>query len=596
VVWCVIALPLALSVVTTSPPTMSSPLATEDEDDAVDVVPFPVADAGPPCSPRAERELVRARRLALLTTTTTMTAMTEGVVAAAAAARLIDERCVEAHAWLAWADLTRGDREAATTRWDDLWTVWGADDVSPRGLRAVALGAAVRGRVETLRLPREPRPPLPTIALEPASKTITLAAVGDVHLGRSWPVESAAVIPEEGRGYFDDVAATLTDASLTVGNLETALADSGDSYKCAPGRRRAGSCFTFRAPTVLAPRLAEAGFDVLSLANNHAADFGMSGLWTTERALEAARIAPVGTGGRSVVRDADGVRVAFLAFSAGELDPSVTDLQAVQGQVASLDTHADVVVVVFHAGAEGPAFARVPRAPESYLGEDRGDVVAFAHAAVDAGADVVLGSGPHVLRGVEHYRGRLIAYSLGNFSSWQTFPTTGAFAATGILVTEVAQNGVVVGARFVPTTLERTGRPAVDQSLRGLNVLRELSFADFGDALFSDEGQWRRGDAPRALPQKSVILSARVSTQGTKREDEARGPRDARLPRGLSEQGARVCTLAKATPLLRAGKAVTMPAGTRLVIGRQGRRFTDVALFDHGGSALLRNAYTGTCH
>ena len=82
-----------------------------------------------------------------------------------------------------------------------------------------------------------------------------------------------------------------------------------------------------------------------------------------------------------------------------------------------------------HAGAEGSDRAHVEPGPETYLGEPRGDSVAFTHAVVDAGADLVVGSGPHVLRGLEWYRGRLIAYSLGNASGYRTLSTAGRWAS-----------------------------------------------------------------------------------------------------------------------------------------------------------------------
>lgn len=563
--------------------------------------------AGPPCRPAAERILARSRVAA----TKDSRATTDALESAAAAARVVDAHCVEAHAWLARAALARGDVAAATRVWDELWSAW-ADDVQPSGgARAIALGAAVRGRLDALRAAplldttdsttmaavtavRGSSRVGPVVVEEPVGGTFSIAAVGDIHLGRGWPSDRAALIPGDGVGYFDDVRAPLLAASLSVGNLETALADRGDSHKCSPRARSAGICFSFRAPTTLAPRLGEAGFDALSLANNHAADFGMTGLVTTERALAGAGIQGVGVGSRAATRTIEGMRVAITAFSTGHLDLGLDDLEAVRREVARLDRAHDVVVILFHGGAEGPAHAHVPWARERYLGEDRGDVVAFAHAAVDAGADVVLGSGPHVLRGIERYRGRLIAYSLGNFSSWQTFPTEGPAADSGVLRVEVAQNGVAVAASFTSTTMDRSGRPRIDETGAGLKMVRRLSFEDFGDALLDAEGRWSRDASSRRVA--AVVAEASRAAARAPASDSPRAPRTrAERPRPKDRIGS--CTLVAATTLWRDGSFITAAEGTQLTLGQRGPAFTTVEVIsgEQRAPAQLANALVTRC-
>jgi hypothetical protein len=139
-----------------------------------------------------------------------------------------------------------------------------------------------------------------------------------------------------------------------------------------------------------------------------------------------------------------------------------------------------VVIVAFHGGAEGPTARHVPAAVETAYGEPRGDVRALARAAVDAGADLVVGHGPHVLRAVEVYRGRLVAYSLGNFVGYKQFGLSGGYGGTSaILEVDLAGNGALVGARIHPMALDSTGRPRLDPTGAALLQVRELTLADF---------------------------------------------------------------------------------------------------------------------
>ena len=142
--------------------------------------------------------------------------------------------------------------------------------------------------------------------------------------------------------------------------------------------------------------------------------------------------------------------------------------------------------------AEGAGATRVPKASEQAYGEDRGDVYAFARSMVDAGADLVLGHGPHVLRGMEVYNGRLIAYSLGNFSAWENFNLRGPLGLSVILYATIAPNGVITEAEIVPVYLADPGIPTPDGQRRAIDIIRTLSGEDLGGPLFDSNGTWRR--------------------------------------------------------------------------------------------------------
>jgi poly-gamma-glutamate capsule biosynthesis protein CapA/YwtB (metallophosphatase superfamily) len=312
----------------------------------------------------------------------------------------------------------------------------------------------------------------PTAAkASPVSATVRLAATGDIAFG-----STPSLPPDGGRSMFAQVARFL-DADVVLGNLETVLADgSGAGTKCA-GRT---ACFSFRAPAQYARLLSGAGFTVLNLANNHSYDFGPAGLVQTVAALRRARLSSTGRPGEIAVQNVGPARVAIVGFAPHPGAQDLRDIPAAQRLVREAAMRANLVVVTMHAGAEGSDAAHVRRGVETYEGEDRGDVVAFSHAVVEAGADVVLGHGPHLLRAMEWYRGRLIAYSLGNFSSYKNFNTYGAGGVSAVLRLTLRSDGRWVRGDLVPIRLVGDGTPVRDQARSALGVVRRLSQQDFG--------------------------------------------------------------------------------------------------------------------
>ena len=176
-----------------------------------------------------------------------------------------------------------------------------------------------------------------------------------------------------------------------------------------------------------------------------------------------------------------GIRVAVLGFAPYPWAQSLLDLPAAQALVRKADTWADIVVVTMHAGAEGadhehvrPGHGAVPRR------EPRRTSSRSRTRSSDAGADLVVGSGPHVLRGMEWYRGRLIAYSLGNFVGYATLNTSGPSGVTGVLRLTLHRNGSWQAGELVPVTVAGTGIPRPDPKATGPKLVRTLSREDFG--------------------------------------------------------------------------------------------------------------------
>lgn len=310
------------------------------------------------------------------------------------------------------------------------------------------------------------------------SNSIRIAAVGDMMLGSTFPDDSR-LPPNDGADLLKDVAPLLSTADIAFGNLEGPLTDGGVSAKCGKGRSR---CFAFRMPTRYGKYLKEAGFDVVSVANNHALDFGTKGQDDTRFTLDSLGIKHAGTDrGRfaSAIVEAKGKKIGFIGFATNSISPNVNDLALARQLVGDLTKRADIVVVSFHGGAEGPDAMSVPNKTEYFYGEARGNLPLFSRTVIDAGADLVIGHGPHVLRGMEIYKDRLIAYSLGNFATYGWFRLDGATAESLVLEVDIDGEGKFLGGKINPVQLEGRGIPVLDKTNSAIRTLRNLSITDF---------------------------------------------------------------------------------------------------------------------
>ena len=322
------------------------------------------------------------------------------------------------------------------------------------------------------------------------SRRIRLRAVGDVMIGTDFP---AGYLPPGGRSVLAGVHGLLRDADLTFANLEGPFLDGGRSTKCAPTSTQ---CYAFRTPTRYGPRIAEAGVDLASLANNHAQDFGAEGRTSTMEMLDGLGIAHSGRAGTVATVEKNGLRVAMIAYHTADHSNWVNDEPAAARFVAEAARTHDVVIVSFHGGAEGGRI-HVPQGRETFLGENRGDLRLFTHTVVDAGADLVIGHGPHVPRGVELYRGRLIAYSLGNFATYGRFTIRGATALAPVLEVELGPDGAFEGGRILAARQLGEGVPEADPSGEVIALMRRLSAEDFpaSEATVEADGTIRRTGA-----------------------------------------------------------------------------------------------------
>jgi poly-gamma-glutamate capsule biosynthesis protein CapA/YwtB (metallophosphatase superfamily) len=308
-----------------------------------------------------------------------------------------------------------------------------------------------------------------------AGEAITIAAVGDIMMGSDYP--ESKLPPRDGEGIFDAVKQAFGGQDIVFGNLEGPLLDGGTTTKC----EKLSSCFAFRTPTRYVRHLREAGFTTVSVANNHASDFGDEGRKSTLRTLASTGIQAVG--GKTVACiTIKGKKIAMVGFSystPSHYSFSVLDIPGAKRIVQDLKKENDLIIVSFHGGAEGNRAQHVPGKAEVFRGEKRGDVTRFARAVIDAGADLVIGHSPHVVRALEIYRGKLIAYSLGNFLTYERFNISGPSGRSVVLQARLdADTGDFIGGTLVPVRLVHEGIPQPDPERQAIDLMKSLTQKD----------------------------------------------------------------------------------------------------------------------
>ena len=347
-------------------------------------------------------------------------------------------------------------------------------------------------------LPADEAAPEPVQPAEPVEPVrINIASVGDMMIGTDFPENHLP--DDDGAGFLAEVTPYLSSVDIAFGNLEGVLLDGGEPAKqCS----NPNACYLFRSPTRYAEHFRNAGFDVLSLANNHARDFGEEGRTSSMQALAAVGIHHSGREGDFASFEVDGLRVAMLAYAVTKDSNMLLDYELSERQIAEYAETHDIVIVSFHGGAEGRDATHIPFAEEEYYGEPRGDVVRFARMAVDVGADLVIGHGPHVNRAMERYKDRLIAYSLGNFATYYGISVEGIKGNAPILFTTLDGDGRFIEGKVVSTEQLRPAGPSIDPEQKALAQLRSLTLQDFKHSglIFSDDGRLtpvRRPPIPR---------------------------------------------------------------------------------------------------
>ncbi len=297
----------------------------------------------------------------------------------------------------------------------------------------------------------------------------TLNAVGDIMLSRF----VATMIEREADPLFpfDQVSAFLQDADITFANLENPIAE---------GAKMPETGLLFRADPEMAPVLRAAGFDIVSLANNHMTDRWEEGLLRSREILWNAGIANVGAGANETEAhapaylDVHGKRVAFLAYgdprfakqvkfaTAEQPGIALANVEHMKTDIASAKANADVVIVSLHAGIE---YRNTPDLTQQ----------ALAHGAIDAGADLVLGHHPHHIQPIEHYNGKYIAYSLGNFVFDQEWSQE---TSQGVVLRFTFDGNNVIDITATPIIIDKNTQPRLASDEEAEAILERLGIEE----------------------------------------------------------------------------------------------------------------------
>lgn len=318
-----------------------------------------------------------------------------------------------------------------------------------------------------------------TLAKPHKPRLFRVMMMGDIMMGSQYPWDGRYITYDDGRSLFDSVKPILAHGDFVVGNLEGVLLD------CTPQSKLQLNTFSavnFMMPQRYAGLLVDAGFTAMAITNNHANDFCQMGIDSTTTTLHRVDMPYSGVkreGGYTLITR-DGTTYALCAFSTSPGAYHIDNFNEAKRVIAEADTLADIVVVSFHGGCEGTSAQRVPKCKEVFNnGFSRGDVHKFARMSIDAGADIVFGHGPHVVRAMEIYNERIIAYSLGNFCTPKGMNNSLPLGYAPLLDVSVDSIGRFVSGK-IHSFIQRNGRGPIPDSTHGAaREIDRLSRLDF---------------------------------------------------------------------------------------------------------------------
>jgi len=316
-----------------------------------------------------------------------------------------------------------------------------------------------------------------TVSHAPKIKgTITIAAVGDMMLGSAYP-DKAKLPPDSARESFMAAKDHFKGSDIVFGNLEGTLLDQGSP---ATYKKHLKIAYLFRMPTCYGHVFKDAGFNLVSVANNHITDFGEKGYESTTSTLDSYGIHYAGLETcPTTIFKKDGITYGFCSFAPNAHTVPLLLTGNAARIIRELKTQCDIVIVSFHGGAEGAAYEHVPFKMESFLGAKRGNVHVFTHAAVDAGADIVLGNGPHVSRALEKYKGRLISYSLCNLCTYKSVSVAGVCGLAPLLKVKLDKSGQFISGQILSFKQDHQNGLLADDAGTVAKRIRMLTQKDF---------------------------------------------------------------------------------------------------------------------
>ena len=314
--------------------------------------------------------------------------------------------------------------------------------------------------------------------------TITVVAVGDVMFGSIFPNRNSLAPQGKCEGVLDEVKSHF-NGDIVFCNMEGVLADSLVS-ECKP--------FCFGMPSSFAECYQDAGFNLISVGNNHANDFRQYGRDNTTKVLTNYGFNWAGFASKpSCTFTINGIKYGFCAFAPNTAIAYLHNKALVSKTIKELRANCDIVIVSMHCGGEGVKYRHLTRQDDYYIEQNRGNAYQFAHDAIDNGADIVLGHGPHLTRAIEVYKGKFIAYSMGNFCTFPPIKIGGELGLAPIFKLKInAKTGDFISGEIISTyqIAERKG-PHIDPQNRVLKVIKELTNEDIYDNLptITDDGK-----------------------------------------------------------------------------------------------------------
>ncbi len=303
-----------------------------------------------------------------------------------------------------------------------------------------------------------------------SEKDVTVGWVGDIVPSETIPT------------FSPEVKNWLASPDLMIGNLEGTLG----VYPKTKCRTSPESCYTFVGTADFMQSLKDDGFDGVNIANNHSYDGGAVGFLDIKNILSATGILAVGEKEKTTITEVSGTQIALLGFGTNYWTNSLSDTAKVKQIISVASLQYPIVIVTFHAGSEGEEANHVNSQTEYYKGEDRGNSYAFAHTAIDAGADLVLGSGPHVVRAVEKYNDRLIVYSAGNFLTADGMSNSGSLGVGALFNITISSNGELKNLVIHSVNSGKNNTVSEDQNGTALSSIESLTNEDIGQILSSD--------------------------------------------------------------------------------------------------------------
>lgn len=308
-----------------------------------------------------------------------------------------------------------------------------------------------------------------------SNKIVTITAVGDMMLGTNYP-NSSYLPPEDGKEILVNAIPYLKKGDIVFGNLEgVILTGNGTPKSC----KNPSTCYIFKSPDHYIKHFLDAGFNLLSIANNHTGDFGQTGRDNTVRILQENKINFAGIiQYPSTTFEKDGIKYGFAAFAPNNGTVSINDIPNAVQIVKTLKKQCDIVIISFHGGAEGSSKNRITRSNEIFLNENRGNPYLFARSVIDAGADIVIGHGPHVPRAIDLYKGKFIAYSLGNFATYARFNLKGNSGYAPLLEIKLDGNGNFIEGQIHSFLQLGEGIPTLDENKSAALEIKRLTELD----------------------------------------------------------------------------------------------------------------------